>query len=140
MGVKTYDPAKVELVVAGVPISGFASGTFISMARAADAWSKVVGASGEVIRSKSNDRSGTLTLTLLQSSLSNDALSELASLDELSNDGVGPLMIKDLSGRLLLQAESCWVQKVADVNRGSEQENMEWMIAYDADTGLRGGH
>jgi hypothetical protein len=140
MAVKTYDAAEVQVIISGIPIQGVAAATFLSMARDSDTWTKIVGASGEVARSKSNDQSGVLTLTLLQTSASNDLLSALATTDELTNNGVGPLLIKDNSGRLLLQAESSWIQKPSDVERAQETSNTEWTIAYDKDTGLRGGH
>jgi hypothetical protein len=132
MSVKTYNPAQVQCIVAGIPISGYADGTFITCGRDNDAFSSGSGSDGEGWRAKSNDRTGTLTLTLLQTSESNDALSALAIADELSGDGVGPLMLKDGSGRTLFAAETCWIAKTADVEFAREVTGREWMIKTDA--------
>jgi hypothetical protein len=131
MAVKTYNPVDVAVVVAAIPISGFADGTFIIAARDNPAFTKGSGADGEGWRAKSNDRTGTVTLTLLQTSVSNDALSALAALDEASGDGVGPLLVKDNSGRTLIAAETCWVEKIADSEFAREVTNREWVIHTD---------
>ena len=85
MPVHTYDPANVIVSIGGTPMSGFADGTFVMVSRDEDIFSKVSGADGEVSRAKSNNRSGSLTLTLMQTSMSNDVLSAIAVLDEISN-------------------------------------------------------
>lgn len=131
MAVKSYNPAQVQLVVAGIPISGYAEGTFINIGRDNPAFTNGSGSDGEGWRAKSNDFTGTCTLTLLQTSASNDALSALAVLDEASGDGVGPLLMVDLSGRSLYQAETCWIEKVSDAEFGRDKTNREWVIKTD---------
>ena len=140
MSVKTYNPADVLAVLAGIPISGYADGTFITASRDNPSWNSLVGSDGEGARAKSNDKSGTITFTLLQTSLSNDLLSGLITLDELSGDGVGPFMIKDNSGRTLLTAESAWIEKPADSEFGREISNREWVVKTDRLLGLIGGN
>ena len=140
MAVKTYNPADVQLIVAGIPVEGYAAGTFINAGRINESWRHVVGAAGEVARAKSNDKSGLVTLTLLQTALTNDLLSGLATLDEASGDGVGPLFLKDFSGRTLLTAGSCWIRKPADSEFGQEISNREWAIVCDELLGLTGGN
>ena len=131
MAVRSYDPAQVSIIFAGIPIEGFADGTFLTVARNNQGFNMTVGSDGEGARAKSNDGGGTATVTLLQSSISNDALSAIANLDELSGDGVGPLMIKDGSGRTLVVAESAWVQKQPDAEFGREISNRVWVFESD---------
>jgi hypothetical protein len=109
-------------------MSGFADGTFVSVARDADSWAKHVGADGEVSRAKSNNRTGTLKLTLAQTSNSNAILSGLVAADELTGDGVVPILIKDGSGTSLYFAGEGWVKKPADAEFGNEIGNREWTI------------
>lgn len=125
---KTYDPKLVVLAVGGVPIYGFADGTFINASRSNDSFSKVSGPDGIVTRAKSNDKSGELTITLQQSSLSNDVLNGYAVLDELANAGVVPVVVKELNGTTLLFGAEGWVRKPADVEYGKEVSNREWVI------------
>lgn len=131
MAVKTYDPAQVLLIIAGIPISGYAKGTFINAGRENPTFNLSVGSDGEGARAKSNDKSGNLTLTLIQTSVSNDALSGLHALDEASGDGVGPLLLKDNSGRTLIEAETCWLEKPADSEFSDEITDREWTVKTD---------
>lgn len=131
MSVRTYNAADVSIIFAGIPIDGFADGTFITAARDNPTFNSVVGSDGEGARAKSNDRSGTITITLLQTSFSNDELSAIALLDELSDAGVAPFTLRDGSGRTVLHAETAWIEKPADVELGREISNREWILKTD---------
>ena len=98
MTAKTYSPADVAVIYGGAIISGFANGTFITVSRDEDAFMKSVGADGEVCRSRNANRSGSITLTLLQSSASNDVMSAFAAADALSGAVPLPIQIKDNTG------------------------------------------
>lgn len=131
MSVKTYNPADVLIVFAGIPVEGIADGTFITVARDNPAWNKSIGSDGEGVRAKSNDRGGTITLTLMQSSVTNDALSALANVDEASGNGVGPFLMVDRSGRTICGAETAWIQKQADAEFAREASTREWIFETD---------
>jgi hypothetical protein len=88
----------------------------------------VGGADGEQARAKSNDKSGTFTFTLMQTSLSNAILQGFATADELSNNGTFPVLIRDNNGSELETAAIAWVRKPADRGRGKELENREWTV------------
>jgi len=124
-----YDPAKVVAIFRGIPILGFAEGTFIAGEREVDAFSKVAGARGEITRVRSRNRSGTVTITLMAESPSNDSLSAVAVLDEASGLGFGPLMVKDLNGNTVLSAPIAWIQKVPNVEHATDASTREWVIA-----------
>lgn len=128
---KTYDPSQVSIVIGGHTLSGFADGTFVTVVRDEDSWSLAIGTDGEGARAKSNNKSGTITVTLLQTSDSNRILSDFALADELSNSGVFPLLVKDASGNSLYTAETAWVQKPADSEFAREVGNREWTIRTD---------
>nr|NIQ06865.1 DUF3277 family protein [Candidatus Korarchaeota archaeon] len=113
MAVKTYSPKDVSVIVAGTIITGYAEDTFLAIERSSDAFAKVVGADGEVARTASADKSGTITLTLIQSSASNDVLSALQNADEISLAGKFPVMVKDNFGSSLYISGTAWVQKVS---------------------------
>jgi hypothetical protein len=140
MSVKSYDPAKVTITFAGIIVEGYADGTFITAARNNPSFSLKVGSSGEGARAKSNDRSGIVTLTLQQSSASNDLLSAQAALDEASGDGIGSLLIKDLSGTTLCSAETAWIQKPADVEYAKEISDRQWVLETDILNIFAGGN
>lgn len=125
---KTYDPKQVILTVGGAVINGFADGTFISVERSNDMFAKVVGADGITSRAKSNDKSGTITITLAQTSSGNDILSGFAARDELANEGVVSISCKDLSGRSRYFSATAWVRKVPNSEFGKEVTDREWAM------------
>jgi hypothetical protein len=128
LAVRTYDAAQVILTVNGVEISGYASDTFISIEREEPSFTKVVGADGTTSRAKSNNRSGTMTITLSQTSPSNDYLSALLAQDELSNSGVVPVILKDISGQSRFFSGTGWVQGMPSVEYAKEISDREWLI------------
>ena len=131
MSVKTYDPRQVIIIVAGNQMSGYADGSFVTVARNEDMFTLQVGTSGEGTRSKSNNRSGTITFQLMQSSDSNAVLQALANVDELSNAGAVPVMVKDNSGDSLYIAETAWIRKIPDSEFSREAGPREWVLETD---------
>lgn len=132
MSVKTYNAADVDVIFNGHVVSGKADGTFVTIARNNQSWNLAVGSDGEGARAKSNDKSGTVTVTVMQSSITNDLFSGFSLADELNGDGVGALLVKDRSGRTLCAAETAWIQKPADAAFAREIESREWVIETDA--------
>lgn len=125
---KDYDPAGIVMTIGNYIIEGYASGTFVSAERNEDSFTLSVGVDGEAARAKSNNRSGRVTFTLLQTSSSNDALTTLYIADEAAGNGVGPLLVKDLNGTTLCAAETAWVMKPATIEFGQEIGEREWVI------------
>ena len=128
MAVRSYDPKSVIVSVGGVPISGYADGTFIEISRDDVAFTKVVGADGNTSRVKSNNTGGTLTITLQQTSPSNDILSAFAQADELTNSGVVPILVKDLSGNSIYFSATGWIQKYPDSIFANEINTRAWVL------------
>ena len=128
MAVRTYSPKHISITVAGATITGYAEDSFCTIERSSDAFIKVVGADGEVARTASADMSGTIKLTLIQTSPSNDVLSALQAADELSLRGKFPLLIKDSQGNSTHAASTAWIMKVADAEYGAELGSREWTI------------
>lgn len=126
--VKTYDPKFVAVIVGGVPITGFADGTFISVAPASDMFAKVVGADREVARSRSNDDTAEVTITLLQTSLSNDYLSGILTSDKLANAGKVSLQIKDLLGTTLHFFQTAWIKTKPTSEFSKEIGERAWVF------------
>lgn len=132
MSVKNYDPKKISVIIAGLPITGFADGTFAKVARDEDAFTAVVGATGEVTRVQNANKMGKLTITLLGSSASNDYLSSLATADEISGAGTFGAMVKDNKGTSLYGAATAWIAKSPDAEWSKENNgHREWVIATD---------
>ena len=131
MGLKTYDPNQVQVIVGGFPMSGFADGTFVTVEKNEDAWALQMGTDGEGTRSKSNNESGRVIITLMQSSESNDILNGFAESDRLSNSGLVPVMVKDSLGSALHAAEQAWIVKKPASEYAREAGPREWILETD---------
>jgi hypothetical protein len=120
---KTYNAGEVAIIVGTRSIDGLAEDTFINATRDEQIFTKQVGAVGEVTRSDTNNKSGSITLTLQQTSDSNDFLTSVAAAKS-----VFPVIITDLSGRTVLRATQSWIQKYPDVEYGRDSGTREWVL------------
>jgi len=130
MALYTYDPSQVAIIFAGIPVSGFADGTFVNVEQNEDSFTLQVGTDGEACRSKTNNKSGRVTFTLGQWSSSNALLSALHNLDvnTPNGDGIGPLLVKDNSGTSLYAAEKAWIVRPPAAAFSREAESREWIV------------
>lgn len=139
MSLKTFDPKEVSITLGEFILRGFAD-EMISVVRDNPAWEMVVGADGEATRVKSNDRSGTITITLQQSSPSNDDLSGLALSDELSNSGLRPFYMRDNLGTSIYTAITCYIEQIPEASYGKSVNDRVWVLKTDNLIGFLGGN
>jgi hypothetical protein len=128
MSVRTYDPGKVSFVFSGIIATGYADDEFIAVERMTDTWMDSAGTDGYVTRARSGDNRGTITVTLSQTSPTNDAFQALALADELSGNGAGYALLRDASGRTICSADTAWIVKPPAVSFGRSPVNRVWVI------------
>ncbi len=124
---KTIDPKKVIVSFMGKTITGYADGEFIGV-ESNDAFADQTGADGEFARVKSNDTSGEATITLMQTSKSNQDLSTLHTADLLTGVGVGPFSITDLMGSTLVFSAEAYIKKKPKVSFSKGVETRAWIV------------
>lgn len=139
MATLTYSPEEVAVIFRGKIITGYADGTFIQVKRLNPTWTEVSGADGEVTRTKSNDRRGSIMITLTQASPSNDDLTNAFVEDETNGDGSGEALVVDASGRSIYGTDSCWIPQVPDGEFGKELSNRTWELRCAALNVYHGG-
>ena len=123
---KTYAPHEVSVIFGATILSGYMTGTFIEVARNEKLFNQTVGVDGEGADVKSNNKSGTVKVTLMQTSLTNQALSTIHAADEISNAGVYPLTIKDNNGFDLHFSPGCRLEGPPDAPYADNIESREW--------------
>lgn len=123
-----FDPKLVVVNFAGQRLLMLAEGQHITAERDEDAYAKTVGTGGDVIRSRNNNRSGSVKLSIMASSPSNDFLSAMARADELGGAGGGGLDIADLNGTTVVTAPQAWVKKIPGLVVAKDAADMtrEW--------------
>jgi len=136
------DADQVVIMAAGVKIVGWADGEFCTVEQVSDGFTDVVGTDGEVVRSKTNDRRTTVTLKLLQTSISNDILSAVHNADIRARNGRGvfPFQIIDLQGTTVVHAAQAWIVKAPDTSFDRSAKTKEWQIRLAEATRFDGGN
>jgi hypothetical protein len=126
---KTYSPEDITIIVEGVEIEGTAQ-DFCTVSYEEDHFTYTSGSDGEGCRSKNPDRSGTITITLMQTSTSNSVLSAIAKTDDITGAAIFSILVKDNSPQAtsLHTSDSAWIQKTSDAGYGKEAGDREWTI------------
>jgi len=122
-----YCPDFVDIDYGGVTITGYAE-DFIEVEYEDDDFKKTVGALGDVTRTRQLNRSGKITVTLMDASPSNDALMLFALVDRRSGSGFKPFFMRDRSSNTIVKATQTWIMKIPKVNRKKESGATQWVF------------
>ena len=125
--VDTIDPKEVTVMVNGNVLAGFSADKIV-IPRERNQSEDEVGADGDVARRITNDKRGSFVVTLLETSKSNLVLTALARADELSGNGIFPVVVKNNRGQDLYIGASCWIQKMPDAAHGAAVNSRQWTI------------
>ena len=129
---KIYNADEVTVVFGPVLVeSGRGSDEFVRIENESNIAEDDAGVDGEVTVSRSKDKRATVTLTLMQTSVSNDLLSVIANAMRSAPSGTGgihPLLIQDQNGRALYTAANAWIQKEPDIAKAKAPGTAEWPI------------
>lgn len=137
---QTYDPGQVIVTFGSIALTGgFSEDSFLKFDPADKLYSTKVGASGEVVRSRSRNRMGTFTLSLMQSSILNDLLTAIVTAGQLGQADVYPFQIKDLNGTTLLVAKNAWIEDRPHAEWAKEAGQREWIFAGQEWVEFHGG-
>jgi hypothetical protein len=128
---RQYSPADVKVIFGGYEITGFADGTFVGLEFGSDRFTTMVGADGSVVRTRSADETAKITVTLLQSSASNDVLNAFDAADFEGLTGALPFILKDANGNSLYTADKCWISKRPSVEFGKDLGSRAWELSCD---------
>ncbi|MNF84770.1 hypothetical protein D3C84_671480 [compost metagenome] len=124
-----YSPEDITILVAGfIPISGLIDGTFVTISKDLAVFSTARTSDGQVARLYSNDSTYTITITLQNTAESNDILTKLWQVDEISQMGKFPLMIKDQLGTSLFFSTTSWIESVPTMEYSTNISDRVWVI------------
>lgn len=128
MELANYCPEDVNCLAFGIPLNGFADGTFINISKDKVSYGSTETADGQVARLYTNSQTYTISLTFHRGSTSNDILTKLWQLDELSQVGKFPLFIKDLSGTDLFFSTNTWIEGVPNMVQSTNFDTRTWVL------------
>lgn len=124
----TYSPKLFVLTYGADTISGFADGTWLQIEEMGDGTVSESGADGDVARAMSTDERVSVTMTLQQTSASNDALTWYYQSDkDTGGNFPQPFMVKDLRGTTMASGIG-WVTKIPEASYSKGLETREWIL------------
>lgn len=144
--VATLSPIDVTVVISQSGfthvVSGYAEDSNIMVERGSDNFEKHVGVDNKTSRIYKADKSGMITLSLAQTSVSNDVLDLLQRNDAAARNSSGlfSVTVKDGSGRSVYHSLEAWVGKVPNSAFGSSMQMREWVIQAAEMTSFIGGN
>lgn len=127
---KSYSPDRFRIISGGHVNTGYGPGTFISVKELGDGITDVEGADGEIVRTIRKIRRLEITITLMQSSSTNDFYSAAYHADIASSGGgTFPMVMQDLNGTSVYEAAEAWVTKMPDADYAmSGDQTRSWVI------------
>jgi aspartokinase-like uncharacterized kinase len=125
----SYCPESVQCLIAGfIPITGFVDGTFISVNKDEMPYSSVRMPDGTVARKYNNSQTYTITITLHNGAETNNLLTKMWQVDEITQRGKFPLLIKDQSGSDLLFSTESWIEGIPSLTKSNAIDSRVWVI------------
>lgn len=112
--IHTYDPDKVSVTIDGTIITGFDSSGVFTYSRTGDITTPTVGVQGDTAYVENRDETGTLTITLMNSSPHLAMLRRLATQRKMIS-----VLVNDANDfdPLSISGNNCRITKVPDVGR-----------------------
>lgn len=138
--VGTYSPEFTDLIVstgdATHIVTGFAEGTFITIEPFASRFEPYYGAKGDASRAHNPVKAFNMTVTLAQTSHSNDVFSQILKNDRETLNGTFELTFKDSSGTTILTEECSYITEEPSqaFSGGGTIESREWSITLPGPT------
>ena len=129
-----YSPKDVVCSWNGIAIEGFAPDSFLRLQRTSPLVTPVVGAGGQVALTRNADKTGTIEIELMQTSLSNQMLSAIQAKQdnmELEEDISSNFVIYDPSGSVLATGRNAWLQELPQVELGADQNSKTWTFGCE---------
>ena len=124
-----YIPEDVHVVVAGIlNADGFADGSFINVTKDDAPYRSRTTADGKTVRIYRNSQTYTVDLTFHIGSTSNDFLTKLWQLDEVTQRGKFPILIKDGSGTDLFFSATSWIEGLPSLTKSVSVDTRTWRI------------
>lgn len=143
----TFAPNDVTVVItqrsSGIAhiVSGYSEDSIVNIERTAETFTMYTGADNTSTRIYNANKSATVTLSLQQTSSSNDILSLLYANDSNSRNSSGlfSLQISDSSGRSRYFSDDAYVGVVPNSQFGNSMQVRDWVLhAHNLDTYIGG--
>lgn len=125
--VTNYSPLNVTVVVDGDVIDLVADGTFVTVDYDEDQLMAKAGGYGDVVITNNQNAMGKITVTVQQTSPSNDVLTQKFAAQKASGvAGNISVQVSDIGGTSLASSTNAFIPRPAKQEFGKEASNREW--------------
>ena len=128
-GVYTFNPKLSQCVWGGKLAQQFAPDSFVKITRNEDMYNLVVGVDSLGTRTKTNNYSGRIEVTLQQGSPTNDDWNAIVTADEVADEGALPFYFK--SGNFICTAVTAWCVKRPEAEFANTSGTRVWVLETD---------
>lgn len=143
----TFAPNDVTVIItqssSGIAhiVSGYSEDSIVNIERTAETYTMYTGADNTSTRIYNANKSATITLSLQQTSASNDILSQLYANDSASRNSSGlfSVQISDASGRSRYFSDDAYIAVVPNSAFANSMQTRDWVLqAHNLDTYIGG--
>jgi hypothetical protein len=122
----TYAPEAVKIIISGYVVTGVVSVTL--QWKGAKPFKVIRGIRGKATRVFNPDLYATVTVELLQTSITNDIFSSILMQDRRNQSARLEFTVNDTSGTTSYQSTECFLSAYPDVSHGTELTTRKWDI------------
>lgn len=129
MSLANYSPEDVVILLSGVyTVDGLAEGSFVTISKDSPNYKTTSTSDGRVSRSKVENNTHLVTVTLASYSDSNLIFTAWAAADRFLNSAMMPIFIKDGMGSTMFYAPMAWIETMPSVDMDMEYTERVWEI------------
>lgn len=130
----SYAAEDVHVVIGGMTIEGYNDGSFVTIETPEEIFKTKRTSSGKVVRTRIKNNIYKLTLSLHQTSESNDTLWRLLTLDKKLGDAIFPIFIKDSGSATSILAAQAWICNLPTITYSDGMEVREWELEFTSES------
>ena len=134
-----YNPKRVTGSWNNIPFEAYMDGTFFEVEYDEDAVTTHVGGQGELSAVLNANKTAKATLTFVQGSPTNDALSKKVPDADRNFFPTGAFQLKDLNGTTIVSCKDAFIKKMSKVEFGKELTGRQWTFVLPAAQITAGG-
>lgn len=140
MAINMYSPSDVILLIGGVlKVGGYSEGTFLEITKDIAPTSSKRALDGTTHKMYIRDGNYSVKFTLAQSSETNEKLSRIQYLDEVTQKVQFPILIKDSLGTSMFFSPVAWIEGIPSQVYSSNMESRTWMLRATKSINFLGG-
>lgn len=125
----TYSPEEIHIVLGGVySVEGYVPGSFVSITKDVMPFTSERASDGSLARVYHRSDDYSIILNVMACSPTNDFLTKLWQLDEITQKAKFPIYVKDALGTSFFHSTTTWVEKIPSLDFDDKGPTRQWTL------------